>query len=48
MDANFWKRFQYAVNLLHYYVWWLFYFGIIVIIGAAFFITLCVFQYMMV
>ena len=48
MDADYWRRFEYSTNLLHYYAWWLYYFGIIVFFCSISFFTLCILQLQMI
>ena len=48
MDADYWRRFEHSTNLLYYYAWWLYHFGIIVFFCSATFFVLNLMQLQMI
>ena len=48
MDAEYWRRFEAGVNLLHYYAWWLYYLGLAMLVGSVVNLFLLIMQILLV
>ena len=48
MDADFWRRFEYSFNLMHYYAWWLYHFGCMIFFGSIITLALSILQFIMI